>query len=104
MNRRNINLALIAVFALVTVAHAQKPADDNVVALKNLAYKSGDTLSDYEQERCKLDLYLPKGKQEFPTLVWFHGGGLKGGNKDQAGTEAVARSLAASGVAVAAAN
>lgn len=27
-----------------------------------------------------LDLYLPEGKN-FPTLVYFHGGGLEGGDK-----------------------
>lgn len=34
----------------------------------------------YLQERCKLDLYQPSAKG-FPTLIWFHGGGLTGGNK-----------------------
>ena len=36
---------------------------------------------EYLKERCKLDLFLPEGKQNFPTLIWFHGGGLTGGNK-----------------------
>ena len=34
----------------------------------------------YRTERCKLDLQLPDGTN-FPTLVWFHGGGLTGGGK-----------------------
>lgn len=29
----------------------------------------------------KLDVYYPVGKKDFPTIVWFHGGGLEGGGK-----------------------
>ena len=36
---------------------------------------------EYVAERCKLDIYFPKNKDNFPTVVWFHGGGLTGGNK-----------------------
>ncbi|MGV3639243.1 MAG: alpha/beta hydrolase [Adhaeribacter sp.] len=32
--------------------------------------------------RCKLDLYFPKGGKNFGTIVWFHGGGITGGNKE----------------------
>jgi acetyl esterase/lipase len=35
----------------------------------------------YKGERCKLDIYYPKNKTGFATVVWFHGGGLTGGNK-----------------------
>ncbi len=35
----------------------------------------------YIQSRCKLDIYYPENKDNFPTIVWFHGGGLKEGNK-----------------------
>ncbi|PCH83333.1 MAG: lipase, partial [Planctomycetota bacterium] len=33
----------------------------------------------YIKERCELDIYYPEGKNEFATIVWFHGGGLTGG-------------------------
>lgn len=36
---------------------------------------------DYIKERCLLDLYQPLGNEGFATLVWFHGGGLTGGEK-----------------------
>jgi acetyl esterase/lipase len=45
-------------------------------------------------------LYLPKDAKGFATLVWLHGGGLTGGNKEGAGTVKMARSLAAAGLAV----
>ncbi|MPM59338.1 hypothetical protein SDC9_106178 [bioreactor metagenome] len=37
---------------------------------------------EYLQSRCKLDLQTPDGKKGFPTLVWFHGGGITSGNKN----------------------
>ena len=47
--------------------------------VENIAYRnSGD---EYALERCKLDIYYPKGDTNFTTVVWFHGGGLTGGNK-----------------------
>jgi acetyl esterase/lipase len=92
----------IAIFVLATALLAEGPAATEVTKLPNVAYKSGEALTSYESERCKLDVYLPANAKDFPTLVWFHGGGLTGGSKD--GTDKMARSLAASGLAVVAAN
>ena len=47
--------------------------------IENIAYR--DSGNEYALERCKLDLYYPKGETNFTTVVWFHGGGLSGGNK-----------------------
>jgi acetyl esterase/lipase len=65
---------------------------------EDLGYKSGSTANEYENERCKLDVYLPTDQTNFPTMVWFHGGGLKAGDKREAA--GLARSLAGVGVAV----
>jgi acetyl esterase/lipase len=76
----------------------------------DLPYRSGEALSTYERERCKLDLYLPPQDlaeppgQPFPTLVWLHGGALIGGVKSAPTVAAVARHFASSGIAVAAVN
>ena len=35
----------------------------------------------YIAERCVLDIYYPVNVKGFATIVWFHGGGLSGGNK-----------------------
>lgn len=41
---------------------------------------SGDL--SYRAERCKLDIYYPvNSEKKFPTLIWFHGGGMVGGAK-----------------------
>jgi acetyl esterase/lipase len=73
----------------------------DVTILTNLPYKAEAAADDYQRERCRLDLYLPEGTG-FPSLVWFHGGGLVGGNKD--GARSLGRSFAEEGVAVAAVN
>jgi acetyl esterase/lipase len=47
----------------------------------NISYCSGENLDDYMKERCKLDIYVPENVDSFTTVVWFHGGGLTGGEK-----------------------
>ena len=46
---------------------------------RDINYKSGD---EYVVERCRLDVATPVGAHDAPVIVWFHGGGLTGGNKD----------------------
>lgn len=36
----------------------------------------------YKAERCVLDIYYPENSSNFATIVWFHGGGLTGGQKE----------------------
>jgi acetyl esterase/lipase len=79
-------------------ATGAEPVAYVVRVLTNVPYKEGVVLSAYEQQRCKLDLYLPEGLKAFPTLVWFHGGGLKEGAKND--VSGLARSLAREGIAV----
>lgn len=43
--------------------------------------ESRNAKNDYIDERCKLDIYYPADQEGFSTVVWFHGGGLKEGNK-----------------------
>lgn len=54
-------------------------------ALKeNLPYYSAkeSKQDEYKRERCVVDLYYPENKADFATIVWFHGGGLRGGEKE----------------------
>ena len=48
--------------------------------ISNISYINENDSNKYKQERCKLDIYHP-AESGFPTLIWFHGGGLTGGNK-----------------------
>ena len=36
---------------------------------------------EYSRSRCKLDVYYPTDAKNLPVVVWFHGGGLTGGEK-----------------------
>ena len=45
-------------------------------------YEDSITNSDsYIKERCVLDIYYPENQKNFPTVIWFHGGGINSGNK-----------------------
>ncbi len=50
---------------------------------ENISYRAAGEIAnnDYMDERCKLDIYYPVEKNGFTTVVWFHGGGITGGNK-----------------------
>jgi acetyl esterase/lipase len=65
----------------------------------NLSYVAGDVdASDYRKERCVLDVYYPENLDGFATVVWFHGGGLTGGERS------IPQGLKNQGIAVVAAN
>ncbi|MGX5819332.1 alpha/beta hydrolase [Chitinophaga lutea] len=58
-------------FAQDTAAYLQK---------RDLPYRTG-TQDEYMRERCRLDVYYPTALRHAPVVVWFHGGGITGGNK-----------------------
>ncbi|MCD8535536.1 MAG: alpha/beta hydrolase [Verrucomicrobia bacterium] len=43
--------------------------------------KTGSEADAYIHERCVLDIYHPVDVPGYPTVVWFHGGGLTSGQK-----------------------
>ncbi|SBV99779.1 conserved hypothetical protein [uncultured Dysgonomonas sp.] len=53
----------------------------NYILKENISYISSDEKDEYRRERCKLDIYYPEGETDYPTIIWFHGGGLEGGEK-----------------------
>lgn len=90
---------MAALGCLVQSAFAQ-----GVDVRENISYKSGHDLTDYERTRCALDLYVPTGVNDFPVIVWFHGGGLTEGDKAEKTQADISRSLAARGIGVASVN
>ena len=56
-------------------------AQETYKTVKDISYIPAGETDGYRKERCKLDVYYPVGKKDFPTIVWFHGGGLEGGGK-----------------------
>ena len=107
MNRRSFIAHVLPAMMLcvhASCAWAQEAAKPAVTIVRDIAYKAGDKLSEYEKERCKLDLYVPAGKKGFPTVVWFHGGGLTEGNKGSTNKPWLAHSLAEAGIGFVAVN
>ena len=51
--------------------------------IENISYRTLEQQTDpYIKERCVLDIYYPETLKDFPTIIYFHGGGLKFGNKN----------------------
>ncbi|WP_316825424.1 alpha/beta hydrolase [Pedobacter miscanthi] len=45
-------------------------------------YENTNTADSYRNEKCRLDIYYPSTFNNFPLVIWFHGGSLTGGKKD----------------------
>lgn len=94
MYRYRLLFLFIILSAQFACLVAQQPIDYKTVS--DLSYRENAT--DYAKERCKLDIYYPSGQKNFATVVWFHGGGLKAGNKS------IPKELKNKGLAVVAVN
>jgi arylformamidase len=80
-----IFLACAVVFSSPTRADEPRPEKDKdakiykVRAVKDVAYYDGE---DADKVKHKLDLYLPKDKEDFPVLFFVHGGAWVHGDKN----------------------
>lgn len=91
-----------AAWTLAVGATVAGAAEVRIVA--DQPYKSGPGLTADEQARCRLELYLPPEGKQFRSLLWFHGGGMTGGDRKSRATRALAEHLARRGIAVASAD
>jgi acetyl esterase/lipase len=99
--------SLVFAFAFVLIARPVFSETVPGVERFDIAYRTttATAADDYASQRCRLDVYLPAAPaKNFPVIVWFHGGGISGGDKAAKPEQAAARRLAAHGVAVVAAN
>lgn len=60
--------------------HKPKTADKYAFK-KGIFYYSPELAKEPKYERCRLDLYYPENAKDFTTVIWFHAGGLKRGNR-----------------------
>lgn len=90
---RNRFLVSLLLLSITFAGFAQ-----NYSVKKDVSYVSNSETDKYKLERCKLDIYYPTDKQGYPTVVWFHGGGLEGGEKG------IPQELKDKGIAVVAVN
>jgi acetyl esterase/lipase len=69
-----------------------------VQVLRDVPYYQG---AEADDQRHRLDLYLPRGAQGFPVLVFVHGGAWSRGDKNELGIyNALGRCFARQGIAV----
>lgn len=67
----------IALFALLS--HSSQAAEGKI---HRGIYYGPEEATDYQCEKCQLDIYLPDcTAAKFPVLVYFHGGGITGGKR-----------------------
>ena len=94
-----IILGLSSLLFLSIPCLSQNP-ETNYILKENILYRSETEKNEdaYLAERCKLDLYYPAKSKDFITIVWFHGGGIKSGNKS------IPEKLKEKGIAVVAVN
>ncbi|MEC7125141.1 MAG: alpha/beta hydrolase [Bacteroidota bacterium] len=96
MRFNKINRAFQLIFCLALSQSFSQSISYKI--LTDLPYYENPVNDTYQKERCMLDLYFPEGIQNFPTIVWFHGGGLKRGSK------AIPEQLKQKGLAIVAVN
>ncbi len=63
----------------------------NIKIIKDIFYTTCN------HDECKLDLYIPKNKPTFKTVIFIHGGGLESGDKND--HEEIGKILAKQGIA-----
>ncbi|RZK08250.1 MAG: alpha/beta hydrolase, partial [Flavobacterium sp.] len=78
MKKIGIILFLIAFSISVKAQETKYQTKTNIHYYSEAVNKSDD----YIKERCILDIYYPENSKDFPTVVWFHGGGLTQGEKE----------------------
>lgn len=59
-----------------------EPAFFSVATLSDVVYRDLCDGEDPKLDKNKLDLYLPKGKKDFPVLFFVHGGAWRQGDKN----------------------
>lgn len=88
--------SLVMHFVLIvhSPCRAAEATSSDYRVVKDVLYQEDQGLTDYARKMCRLDLYYPAEARAFPTVVWFHGGGLSSGKRE------VPQALKQKGVAV----
>lgn len=79
--RKTIRAWLVIAVCVLNFA-AAKETPELVRKVDGISYHGADKKVEDPDKRCFLDMRLPKNAKDFPTLVWFHGGGLTGGKRE----------------------
>ncbi|UQB68512.1 alpha/beta hydrolase [Epilithonimonas zeae] len=77
MFRKPVSLILIFVFAISFAQTEYKTENSIPYYPENVRKKDS-----YISSQCQLNFYYPTNVKNFPTIIWFHGGGLTSGNNE----------------------
>ncbi|MDJ0759615.1 MAG: alpha/beta hydrolase [Woeseiaceae bacterium] len=80
MSARPLRCLSAASFLLIATSIQ---ADDSVSVQRDIPYypESIRSADDYIDSRARLDVYCPDSEMPQPVIVWFHAGGIRGGEK-----------------------
>jgi len=75
---------IIVILCLVFSSLIAKGQEIDYETIPNVPYYAKDVQASdsYLAKRCVLDIYYPKDAKNFASIIWFHGGGLTGGEKE----------------------
>lgn len=97
-----LNAVIVCLFFSASVKSEQNQTTEKIIykTQSDILYRNANDANtdDYIKEKCRLDIYYPANRKNFATVVWFHGGGLKYGDKS------IPEELKEQGIAVIAAN
>ncbi len=93
-------LFLVSILLIIQLQAINAQENQAYLFKENILYRTVVEANndEYIAERCKLDIYYPANKKGFTTVVWFHGGGITGGEKH------ISEKLKNKGIAVVAVN
>lgn len=73
------------ILILLLIVHSYSgTCQQEYVIQKDLPYYANTEIQGdaYKTSQCLLDIYYPKDGRNFATIIWFHGGGITGGQKE----------------------
>lgn len=99
-NKTGVRCALAAVFSLTwfalnAAAEPAEPSDpepsaiSDVQIIHDVVYRPLYEGEDGSRDKNKLDLYIPRGRKDYPVIYFIHGGAWLHGNKNQFGMYSV---------------
>jgi acetyl esterase/lipase len=93
-------LILVSILVIIQPQAINAQENQGYLLKENVLYRTAVEANndEYIAERCNLDIYYPADKKGFTTVVWFHGGGITGGEKH------ISEKLKNKGIAVVAVN
>ena len=73
---------LVFVVQVFFVVFGTNRADAQDIETDDVFYLDETVTDAYAREKCRLDIWMPAGVDNFATVIWFHAGGLRSGERE----------------------